>query len=217
MKIFCNFINIILTMLFSCYLFAEENVIRFINIPWETSQEQVILSEGLPDTVNYDYDDNEEISQISSDIVWINSTYKNNDILWYVKNKNIPIGSDISKIINGHNKMHFWYYDILLFGFNSAVSLHFENGKLYNVMYIIETLDLTNSEKYDISIALQNYFLNYYGIPGYLYQYRTQNEYRWYLNDTAIMLEIFLPQCDAFYSEYNYVDLITVSYWYKKS
>jgi len=203
-------------LLLSSHLFADENIIRFSNISWETTPEQILLIEGLPDIINYDYDDNGEVFQISSEIVWINSTVEDNDILRYVERRNIPIGDTINvyNIINNHNKIKFRYNNVLLNNINLTVFLNFENDILKNKIYIIDTLNLTNIEKQNISIYLTNLFMQLYGTSEHTVQHSALNEYIWLLNNTIINLQIFLPQDDIFYSGFNYIDTISFYYWY---
>jgi hypothetical protein len=200
MRIF-KFFTLFLIISFQGSLFSEENIIKFSDIPWEASPEQIILIEGLPDAVYYyyDWDENGEEVQISMKEVWTNST-----------------GVNINNIINAHYKIAFRYYNIQLFDFISEVFLDFEDSKFYSIYYIVEISNLTDLEKLSVSINLQNYIIQYYGSPDDHEKNGTSSRLKWDSNDTLIQLEIWLPQSDPLLSKYRYVDNIGLSYWYKK-
>jgi len=97
--------NVFLIILFifsiDC-LYSNENIIRFLNIIWETSPEQVILNEGTPDEISYNYGNDAKLSYDKNgvehrtvvEIVWINSNINDNNLLEYAVKNNRHVGYD---------------------------------------------------------------------------------------------------------------------------
>ena len=228
---------VVFILLLSCvdFLYSDENRRRFSGISWETSPEQFIIKEGLPDTIFYSYDFENapvhyccygyEIRTVVA-LVWVNDSINDNDLIKHAKENNIPIGYNITSIINGHDNIWFRFNNIQYLDFTSTVFLTFSEGKLINISYQIEITNLTNNEKQDISLVLQNYLTQYYGTPYFLFQEGVVNFLRWQVNNTNIELNIILHNIDPIYSEFNYpsdniepavgipVDFITITYRY---
>ena len=221
MKIINIILLTFLITFFNSYLFSEEYSIKFSNITWGASPNQIILTEGTPDDIGYDYGDNAKIEfdddgnqhNIVSETVWINNPDNNADLLEYAKKNNISTEVDINNIITGNNKINFRYNNIPYFNFNSTVFLRFEYEKLDSILYIIDTKSLSITEKNDMANFLKNHFLQLYGSPDNL-SLTKNNSFTylsWYLDDTIVNLEMFLPQNNPRFKE-SYIDNVTVSY-----
>ena len=219
MKIINRIVVIILTTFSSGYMFSEEHSVKFSNIPWETSPEQVIFSNGLPDSIDYfyDYDENIGGTQTTMEMVWINSMHHDSEMLERAKKNNIPIGVNIGNIIDGNKEVGFTYNNIPYFKFNSTVFLKFEDKKLYRILYIIDTKNLSITEKNDMLNFLKNYFLQFYGSSDYLTLTKNNSitNFMWYLTDTIVDLDIFLPENEPRYSKFSYIDRVHMGYSYK--
>lgn len=217
-------IFLIIMFIFSFgYLYSDENILRFSDIVWETSPEQVILIEGIPDVIYYNYgddaksfyDDNGVKHRTVVEVVWINSNVNDNDLLEYAINKNIPIGIDIERIIDGYNNISFRYNNFSFFKYNSTIFLTFEDKKFVDISYIIHTDNLTIDEKNDMVLYIQNYYFQLYGVPEGTSYDKIEDFSIWRLNDTLVFIHLFLPE-NYPDSKYNYVDMVSVFYGYIK-
>ena len=202
----------IIFLFFPISIYPDENVNIFLNINWQTSPEYVISVLGLPDDISYDYGDDGKILNNDNGIEYriVVETVWTNDLNDTVSNE-----ININEIINGHDNIWFRYNNVSYF--NSTIFLSFEDGKYNNISIIINTENLTINEKNNISTILKNYYFELYGTPNNI----SQNNYNvfaiWYLNNSMIMLEIFLPENDPLYAQYRYVDTISVFHSYRKN
>jgi len=206
---------LIIFLFLPLFIYPDENIKIFLNINWQTSPEYVISILGLPDNISYDYGDNGKLLnnengveyRIAVETVWIN------DLIDDTGSNEI----NISEIINGHDNIWLRYNNVSCFNFSSTIFLIFEDGKYNSISIIIDTENLTINEKNNISAIFSNYYFELYGTPNKILQNNNNVFAIWYLNNSMIMLEAFLPENDLLYAQYRYVDTISVFHSYRKN
>lgn len=190
-------------------VFFENDEMLFSDISWGTSPEQVVSEKGLPDKIYYNYGDDAKVSYVDDngyehktvvDLVWVNDTINDSDLLEHAKNNNIPIRTDIDTIINGYHNIWVNYDNIQYFDFNSVVFLTFKDRKLTDILFMIDIKNMADMEKQNISADFQNYFIQHCGSPNHIDD--AEAIFIWQSNNTEIML--FMVFADTIMVNYSY-------------
>jgi len=173
---------LIIIITISSQINAQNRDFLFRDLSWGSNISEIVAKEGLPHYIAYDIFP-----------VWLNKDYFNpNSINNIADSYGVDLKKSFNEIINGNDKIMFFYYDVIVAGYKSNLTMYIE--KPYGLVrgnYDIKMNDNIDGNNY-IFEQIQEKLKILYGEPYSSITGRRTRVTDWNINGTKIKLELSL-------------------------